>query len=164
MKNLSIILTAVAVTILSGCGKDKENQAALAQKLNGKIAGQAWTHTFGAVRQKVATGSYAISLHNVPDGGDPCTATYVVGQPLLMVSFSLASLGTGAYDVSPGSGSSIYLTRAVDSGSGFSSTSTGAFGEVRLTKVDSTTVEGELDVKANDSNFVKGTFTAKICK
>ena len=164
MKSLSIILAAVTVITLSGCGKDKENQAAIAQKLTGKIAGEPWTHQFGVVRRKIGSGSYSITLHNLPDGGDPCTATYVPGQPLLMVSFSVKDLTAGDYDVSPGTGSSIYLTRAVDSNGGFSAASTGAFGEARLTKVDTASVEGQLDVKANNSNFVKGTFTAKICK
>ncbi len=164
MKNLSIIFAIATLFALAGCGNHNANQAAMAQKLNGKIDGEPWTHTFGVVRPKLGSSSYSITLHNLPDRVDPCTATYVPGQAIYMVSFSVKELTAGAYDVSAGSGSSIYLTRAVTTSGNFSATSKGAFGEARLTKVDANTVEGQLDVSANDSNFVKGTFTAKICK
>ncbi len=165
MKYVSIIF--VATLVLSGCGKEKENQAALAQKLNGKIDGQTWTHTFGAARQRTNIGgtkSWAITLHDGSDGGNPCTATYAVGKPLYLVSFSLKDLSVGAYDVSAGSGTPVMLTHAVDTPSGFTSSSQGSFGTAWITKADDASVEGQLDVKGNEANYVKGSFTAKICR
>ena len=93
-----------------------------------------------------------------------CTAKYKINDPIFFTSFSIKELATGTYDSSVGTGKAVSLTRAVDSGSGLASFSHGAFGTTADTKVNTDTIEGEMDVKANDDNYVRGKFTAKICK
>jgi hypothetical protein len=163
-------LCLVLAVVLSGCGKEgNSGDQGIGQRLTGKEAGQAWTHQFGTVREvKNATGapSWAIMLFTIPDGGDPCTATYNPGEPQFLVSFKVKELKVQDYDATAGTGTGIALTKAVEKAGGSTYTSHGAFGEARLTKVEleKNLVEGQLDVKANDANYVKGTFTAKICK
>ena len=68
------------------------------------------------------------------------------------------------YDAKSSSGKAVSLTKMVDKGGGdVTATTQVAFGDARVTKSDTQSIEGQLDVRGNDSNYVKGKFTAKIC-
>ena len=150
--------------LFSGCGKDTGvNSPAMNEPLSGKIADHVWKIQFGTVRRKVFD-SYAVTLFDVAAGQDPCTAKYSVGEPLHMVSFTLKDLSVAEYDTKSGSGKAVSLTKAVTTfGGDLTVTTHGAYGDARLTKSDAQSIEGQLDVRANGSNYVRGKFTAKIC-
>ncbi len=164
MKNL-FLSTGVATLflILSGCGKSSDvNSAAMNEPLNGKISGREWKITFGTVRRKIFNG-YTVTLFDIAPGQDPCTAKYNVGEPVHVVSFSLKEISVSEYDVKAGSGNPVSLTKILNQGGDISATTQGAFGEARLTKSDAQAIEGQLDVRGNDGNYVRGKFTAKMC-
>lgn len=152
----------VGILVLSGCGKDgSSTSAAMNEPLNGKIAGRAWKIQFGTARQDKLTGGWRFSLFDFAPGQDPCTATYNLGDTIYLVSFGTKENTVGDYDTKS---KPVSLTKAVSGGAGFSSSTQGAFGESRITYSDSEKIEGQLNVKGNDDNYVKGKFTAKVCK
>ena len=165
MKHL-LLWGLAATVLLVGCGKENSsNSAAMNEPLNGKIAGRAWKFQFGTVRLSKTTNRWTFMLLDIAPGQDPCNATYNVGDTLYIVNFSTERNSVGEYDTKTSSGRPVSLTKMVtNGGAGFSSSSQGAFGDTRITRSDAASVEGQLDVKGNDDNYVKGKFTAKVCK
>ncbi len=164
LRTISVLGLSFAFAILlSACGKSGSSDSSLSEPLNGKIAGQSWKVNFALARYSVAANNWRIAMYALPHQGDPCTAKYKQGEDVYLASFSIKELIAADYNVSPGSGSSVSLTKAKTDANGYSSSSQGGFGTAKITKVEGENVLGQLDVRGNDSNYVKGTFTAKVC-